>query len=94
MSSIGIREAKATLSHLIDQAKHGKITIITEHGRPVAQLTPVSRKQKSKSDWKNQLIAAGLLTESQHSGKTKRWPTPRLLKGIDAQALLQEDRNA
>lgn len=36
MQEIQLRDAKATLSAVIDQARRGKPSIITRHGRPEA----------------------------------------------------------
>jgi prevent-host-death family protein len=38
MSNVGVFEAKAKLSELIDQALAGKDVVITRHGRPVARI--------------------------------------------------------
>jgi prevent-host-death family protein len=38
MSIVGVFEAKAKLSELIDQALAGKEVVITRHGRPVARI--------------------------------------------------------
>jgi prevent-host-death family protein len=38
MSSVGVFEAKARLSELIDQARAGKEVVITRHGQPVARI--------------------------------------------------------
>ena len=38
MSTVGVFEAKAKLSELIDQALAGKDVVITRHGRPVARI--------------------------------------------------------
>jgi prevent-host-death family protein len=38
MSNVGVFEAKAKLSALIDQALAGKDVVITRHGRPVARI--------------------------------------------------------
>ncbi|SFM71758.1 type II toxin-antitoxin system Phd/YefM family antitoxin [Methylobacterium pseudosasicola] len=38
MQEIQLRDAKATLSAVIDQAKQGQPSIITRHGRPEAVL--------------------------------------------------------
>lgn len=38
MSSVGVFEAKAKLSELIDQALAGKEVVITRHGRAVARI--------------------------------------------------------
>lgn len=46
MKSVHVREAKATLSALIDAAEHGRPTVITKHGRAAAVLVPVDEAKK------------------------------------------------
>lgn len=36
MREVQLREAKASLSAVVDEAQHGKASIITRHGKPVA----------------------------------------------------------
>ncbi len=40
MSNVGVFQAKARLSELIDQVQRGAEVIITRHGNPVARLVP------------------------------------------------------
>ncbi|MCL2804169.1 MAG: type II toxin-antitoxin system prevent-host-death family antitoxin [Micrococcales bacterium] len=40
MSSVGIRELRQNPSKAIQRVKDGETIVITEHGRPVAQLAP------------------------------------------------------
>jgi len=42
MVSVGIKELKAKLSSYVDRAARGEKIIITEHGREVALLVPIS----------------------------------------------------
>lgn len=37
----GAEEARNQLPHLLEEAEHGRATIITRHGRPVAVVAPV-----------------------------------------------------
>jgi prevent-host-death family protein len=41
MKTIGLREAKAGLSAVIEAAERGELTTITKHGRPAAVVVPV-----------------------------------------------------
>jgi prevent-host-death family protein len=41
MKTVQLRDAKATLSALVDAAEKGEPTVITRHGRPAAMLVPV-----------------------------------------------------
>lgn len=47
MISAGIKELKAKLSSYIDKVDKGEQVIVTEHGREVAIIIPVSRERKA-----------------------------------------------
>ena len=57
MRSVGIFEAKAQLSQLVQAVEDGEEVVLTRHGKPVARL--VSSKDKtetwSASNWANEL---------------------------------------
>lgn len=38
---IGVRDAKAGLSHVLREVKAGREVVITEYGRPIARVVPV-----------------------------------------------------
>lgn len=40
-SVYGVRDAKAHLSRLLREVKSGREVVITEHGRPIARVTPI-----------------------------------------------------
>ena len=42
-SRVGIRELRQNLSIYVDRVKAGETLEVTEHGRPVARLTPLGR---------------------------------------------------
>lgn len=47
MRSIGVLEAKTSLSALLDEVQtSGETIVITRHGRPVARLTPEPRRRR------------------------------------------------
>jgi prevent-host-death family protein len=41
MRTLSLRDAKATLSAVVEAAAHGEATTITKHGRPAAVVVPV-----------------------------------------------------
>lgn len=43
--TVGIEQARKVLGELIDAAQHGQLITITRHGRPVATLTAITRKE-------------------------------------------------
>jgi prevent-host-death family protein len=47
MISAGIKELKAKLSSYIDIAKRNEQVIITEHGKEVAILIPISKERRA-----------------------------------------------
>lgn len=40
---VGVRDLKSRLSEYLRQVRQGNTVIITDHGRPVGQLSPVER---------------------------------------------------
>ena len=46
MEMIGAYEAKTHLPQLLDRVAHGEHLIITRHGKPVAQLIPVTTERQ------------------------------------------------
>lgn len=47
MISVGIKELKARLSSYVDKVRHGEEVVITEHGKDVALVIPISRERKA-----------------------------------------------
>lgn len=47
MITVGIKELKARLSRYVDEAKNGEEIIVTEHGREVALLVPITPERKA-----------------------------------------------
>ena len=52
MTMVGIRELKAHLSAYLRRIKKGESLSITEHGKPVALLTPSAGKSRSSNVWR------------------------------------------
>jgi prevent-host-death family protein len=57
---VGIREAKAKLSHFVALAKQGEDVVLTERGAPVARLVAFPSKQRTEQDVLEELAALGL----------------------------------
>lgn len=47
MITVGVKELKAKLSNFVDKARSGEEVIITEHGKDVALLLPISKERKA-----------------------------------------------
>jgi prevent-host-death family protein len=48
MSEIGAYEAKTHLPKLLERVEKGERFVITRHGRPVAELVPVSKRDTKR----------------------------------------------
>jgi prevent-host-death family protein len=91
--TVGIREAKANLSRLVSDAQSGSEWTITDRGRPVARLGPLKQDQR-RPDPLQRLVSLGWLAPLPAGPRRRRRLPPALdLPGVDAQAMLQEDRN-
>lgn len=69
MDTIGVRELRADLAGAVRRATAGDRTIITSHGRPVAQLAPLDEAAPDIE----RLIAAGALVPPRRTGE---WRAP------------------
>ena len=45
MISVGIKELKEKLSGYVDKVRHGEEIVVTDRGREIALLTPISRER-------------------------------------------------
>lgn len=53
MLSVGIFEAKAQLSRLVERVANGEEVLVTRHGKPVARLVApeASTDERAVADW-------------------------------------------
>jgi prevent-host-death family protein len=72
MISVGIKELKDKLSGYVDKVRHGEEVVVTDRGKEIALLTPISREREA-------------VKELLESGKAK-WSggKPTGLRGIKA----------
>ncbi len=70
MISVGIKELKEKLSSYVDKVRHGEEVVVTDRGKEIALLTPISRER-------------GAVKELVESGKVK-WAggKPAGLRGV------------
>ena len=71
IESVGVRELRQNASKVLDQVKDGAIIKITEHGVPVARISPINRSLYEE------YIESGLIKPAQnpvwrpHPGRVK-----------------------
>ena len=74
METIGAYEAKTHLAKLLERVGRGEHLIITRHGKPVAQLIPVTSDRQQA-----QQAAARIVERRRH---LKKAPLPELIATI------------
>ncbi len=91
MKTAAVSKLKAHLSDYLNQVKAGSEILITDHGKPVARLVPLSR-QKNPRESLAKIEKQGLIKLG--SGKLPKnfWtiPKPEDPKGLIRSALLEE----
>lgn len=87
--TIGIREAKAQLSRLIADAKIGGEWVITEHGVPVAKLSPLGDPDASLEERLTRLESWGWIEPDEQPPTFVLEP---IRADVDMQKILREDR--
>ena len=70
--TVGVRELKNQLSNYLDRVKAGEEITVTEHGRPIARLTPTA----PEVDRRAALIEAGIVRPA--SATRRRLPSRRV----------------
>ncbi|MGD9577223.1 MAG: type II toxin-antitoxin system Phd/YefM family antitoxin [Syntrophorhabdus sp.] len=91
MKTTAISELKAHLSEYLNQVKSGDEVLVTDRGKPVARIVPISGKKRSQGSF-SRLQKEGLIKLG--SGKLPKdfWTLPRAEdpQGLVLKALLEE----
>ncbi len=75
MRSMGIAELKAMLSETLAKVKDGEEVLVTEHGRPIARLMPLSAASPAEAT--QQLVRSGLVRAPEKPLDETFWKLPR-----------------
>ena len=73
MKSMGIAELKALLSETLARVKAGEEIQVTEHGRPIAKLMPLSGLNPAVAT--QELVRAGLVKPPEKPADEAFWKT-------------------
>jgi len=90
---IGIREAKARLSHVLHDVQAGAEWLITDRGKPVARIVPVGEAPLTLSQRLRILEDRGIIEPSFGDATPIDATSPLPVERGLAQRLLQEDRD-
>jgi prevent-host-death family protein len=72
---VGIRELRAHLSRYLDRVREGDEIVVTDRGKPIAQILPMNGQRKI-----DRLIAAGLVTPAPRK-EPRPLPKPIKIEG-------------
>lgn len=87
MLHTSVHELKAQLSHYLNLAQQGKMVVVTNHKRPIAQISPLEVCSNSGIE---QLLATGLAKWNKR--KPKGTSIKLIKKGKSAADMILEDR--
>jgi prevent-host-death family protein len=88
MYTIGVRDARSELPTIIRRASAGERTIVTAHGRPVAQVAPLDQG----SPVLEHLIASGAVTLPRRRSAWRAPDPVRVWSGVRIDRALRELR--
>lgn len=88
MDTTGIRELRSSLAAAVQRAHAGERTIITSHGRPVAQLAPLDEAAPDL----DRLITAGALVPPRRAGSWRAPAPVPISSGVRIDRALRELR--
>jgi prevent-host-death family protein len=89
MKAVGARELKMRLGTYLRQVQEGETIVVTEHGRPVAELRPIETAAGEEEAGLAELAALGLVSRGQ--GALAGW-TPLPIGGPGLAQAILEDR--
>ena len=89
-SAVGSRELKTRLGTYLRRVQQGETLVITERGRPIAELKPISVETSGDQRKIDELVALGMLTRQ--SGEPLERVKPVRLRGKPLSASILEDR--
>jgi prevent-host-death family protein len=93
MRTTGIADLKASLSETLARVKAGEEILVTEHGRPIARIVPLSSAAPEAAT--DELVRAGILRAPERGMDEGFWKLPRPVDagGLALRALLEERRD-
>jgi prevent-host-death family protein len=91
---IGLREANRHFSRLMKAVRNGTEVVLTERGRPVAKLVPMSEPDDAESNAVERAVrrleAQGILRAATKRGRLPRWSPRKIVGGSLAQTIKAE----
>jgi prevent-host-death family protein len=94
MKTTAISELKAHLSDYLNQVKSGTEVLVTDRGKPVARIVPISNTTRSRASF-SRMEKEGLIKLGSGKLPNDFWTMPRAEdpQGLVLKALLEEREN-
>ncbi len=89
---LGLREANQQFSKAVKAVKEGKEVILTERGKPIAVIKPLSQA-KTVAATIRRLEAEGILRPALKRGPMPVWRSPVRIKGKPLSETIREERD-
>ena len=77
---VGVRELRQQASRVLDLVKRGEVIVVTEHGTPIAEITPIKKTKLQR------LIEQGAITPAKEPFDPDLWNNtdgPRYPNGVE-----------
>ena len=90
MMNVGARELKTRLGTYLRRVREGSVILVTERGRPVAELRPLPKAATEEEEKLRELAARGLVTLG--TGRLAQSAEPVPVRGGSIADTIVEDR--
>ncbi len=90
METAGVAELKAKLSQYLERVKAGEEVIITERGKAIARVVPITRSGATPAEY-DEMVRAGIIRPAKKKLGPEFWdgPWPQDPEGAVLKALLE-----
>jgi prevent-host-death family protein len=56
MSTVTLTDFRSHASGMLTRVEHGETLVVLRHGRPIAKVSPVIKKEPAQLSWKRQAL--------------------------------------
>ena len=89
---VGARELKTRLGTYLDRVRAGETILVTDRGKPVAELRPVGASEDPTEQALRKMEAEGLITRPKRRGGLTPFVPIQLPPGVSASDAVSRDR--
>jgi prevent-host-death family protein len=56
MTTVTLTDFRSHASGMLTRVEHGETLVVLRHGRPIAEVSPIIKKDSSQPSWKRQAL--------------------------------------